>query len=231
MIKNLVFFLALAFVGAANAQSTPPQTFNAGGIPLVIPAPVNDMMEAGTETKKRLAALVPPSNRLLVAFIPSNPLSGADGKPTPGLTRYALAQVERAVEPMEIAPAQFAEIMGNIKAQYGTANVSAASLPTTGQDAKRQPKPQPIDTVLGQGKSANLGGFFSKPDAYGFGVVSDAPMGPRSMKMAMGGAVIRVKKKVVFIYLFTEYKKEDTVAWLRKATEQWADTLLAMNKK
>jgi hypothetical protein len=48
--------------------------------------------------------------------------------------------------------------------------------------------------------------------------------------MACGFAVLRVKERVLFAYLYHNYESPDTVRSLRKDTETWADLILAKNK-
>ena len=55
-------------------------------------------------------------------------------------------------------------------------------------------------------------------------------VGGKTMKTGVGGAILRVKKKLLFVYLNAEYKNENTIRWLRKATEQWSDAVLQTNQ-
>jgi hypothetical protein len=80
------------------------------------------------------------------------------------------------------------------------------------------------------GQPTQLGCFFSKQDAYGFGMIIATSVGGKTMKTGVGGAILRVKKKLLFVYLNAEYKNEDTIKWLRKATEQWSDAVLQANQ-
>jgi hypothetical protein len=54
-------------------------------------------------------------------------------------------------------------------------------------------------------------------------------LGGRTTKTGMGGALVRVKQRLLFVYFYTEYKNEETVTWLRKATEDWVDAILEAN--
>jgi len=73
-------------------------------------------------------------------------------------------------------------------------------------------------------------GNLSKQDAYAFGMIIAASTGDKTIKTAVGGAMLRVKKRLLFVYLNAEYKNEDTVKWLRKTTEQWSDAVLQANR-
>jgi hypothetical protein len=59
---------------------------------------------------------------------------------------------------------------------------------------------------------------------------NQGPHGGRSVTMACGFAVLRVKERVSFAYLYHNYESPDTVRSLRKDTETWADLILAKNR-
>ena len=84
-------------------------------------------------------------------------------------------------------------------------------------------------SVSGQISPVQLGRLFSKRDAYGIGMIMPLSMGGINMKMGMGIALMRVKQRLLFVYLYAEYKNEDTVKWLRKTTDDWADAILKAN--
>ena len=61
-------------------------------------------------------------------------------------------------------------------------------------------------------------------------MIPSLSMAGANMKMCMGCALMRVKNRLLFVYLYSEYKDEDTIKLLRKATEDWADAILKANK-
>jgi hypothetical protein len=52
----------------------------------------------------------------------------------------------------------------------------------------------------------------------------------KEAKMAMGGALVRVKRRLLFLYVYAQYKDDETVRWLRRSTEEWVDAVLEANR-
>jgi uncharacterized membrane protein len=80
-------------------------------------------------------------------------------------------------------------------------------------------------------KPVYLGALFSKADACGFGATMAVSSSGTTVTMAMGLSVIRVQNRVFFAYLYKRYEDESTLLWIRKASEQWADSILSANKQ
>jgi hypothetical protein len=84
----------------------------------------------------------------------------------------------------------------------------------------------PVDV----GHPEMLGGLFQKSDAAGFAMLLAFKQGERSVTMANGTAFVRVRQRLLFMYLFRKYESPDTVNWLRRNLEPWVDAILAKNK-
>jgi hypothetical protein len=79
------------------------------------------------------------------------------------------------------------------------------------------------------GDSIELGSFFSVKDAFGLGLITPVSVGGKSMLIGKGAVMIRVKDRLLFLYLSTEYKNVATIDWLRYTTEEWANSILKAN--
>jgi len=80
-------------------------------------------------------------------------------------------------------------------------------------------------------KPLSLGALFSKPDVAAFGMIeSVSTQGPET-KMAASIMILHVQNRILFLYLYSAYKDESTVQWIRSSSEQWADAVLAANKQ
>ena len=49
-------------------------------------------------------------------------------------------------------------------------------------------------------------------------------------KVAMSMIVIRIQQRMLFLYVFDEYKDESSVQWVRATGEHWTDATLQANK-
>ena len=233
MKRTLSVLMALTFLLTGYAQNTAPkpaevQSFKAGGTPIVIPPPTTSMVEVGYDIRELMEAFVPGANRLLAGFLPSKDISKfTRGAAPPVLTRYAMVQVPRRAEFLDVEARDFPKIVAGIKQEFGAIDSPSSTFQTAEEELRLRLKSMNVDANLS--KPIPLGTLFSKPDAHGFGLISTASVGTNVMRVAMGGAVVRVKKRVLFIYLYSEYQNEESVLWLRKTTEQWADAMLNQN--
>jgi hypothetical protein len=205
-------------------------TVKAGGTPIAIPPPTTEMSEVGYDNREFMEVFVAPNNRLIAAFVLTNDLpkltSGSDNLM---MSRYAMVQVPRRGEYMDCGASDFKEVTDGAKEEFG--NIMSSSMAEAEEEFNRRMKSLDLEeATVSLGKPIQLGCLFSKQDAYGFGMIMPLSMGGENMKMGMGGALMRVKQRLLFVYLYSEYKDEDTVKWLRKTTEAWADAILKANK-
>jgi hypothetical protein len=80
-------------------------------------------------------------------------------------------------------------------------------------------------------KPVQLGQFFSKPDAIGFGMITPVTFATTSKKMVTGMNILRVQNRLIYAFVYAAYKDDDTVQWVRKTSEAWADAILKANKQ
>ena len=227
--------LALFLAASGNAQdtskkTTEPQAFKAGGTPIVIPAPTGDMVEVGYDNREFMEIFVPTSNRLLAAFVLTNELprlfSAGDDLV---MSKYATVQVPRRFEYMDCEESDFKEVTDGAKAELG--DIINSSTKEAEEEFNRRMESLDLEeATVSLGQPIQLGCIFAKPDAYGFGMILPVSMGGKTTNIGAGVALVRAKKRLLFAYLYAEYKNEETVKWLRKTTEEWADAILEANK-
>ncbi|MGA2457035.1 MAG: hypothetical protein ABSF85_05675 [Terriglobales bacterium] len=232
LIRCLLFALSAAAFGnsqTATEKTDKPVAFKAGGTPIVIPTPTKDMVEVGDAKRELLEVLVPTSSRLLSAFLLTNDLLRLPNVDVKGMSKYALVEVSRRSEYLDCEPSNFKEEIGSVKAQFGD---SFNYWEKEGEkEFNHRIKSLGLDkATLSLGKPIQLGRFFSKQDAYGVGVIMPVSTGSKTVKMGAGIALVRVKKRLLVVLLYSEYKNEQTVKWLRDTSEEWADAILNVNK-
>jgi hypothetical protein len=236
-MKRIVIccLMALGAVTACHAQDAvvkpaEVQSYKAGGTPIAIPPPSAAMSEVGRDTRGLMDVFVASSNRLIAGFVLTTDLPKL-AKPSDDLvlSQYAMVQVPRREEYMDCSASDFKEVMDGMRETFG--DVISSSMKEAEGELNRRLKSLDLkDATVSLGEPLQLGGFFSKPDAYGFGMVMPVSVGGRNARMVMGGAIVRVRQRILFVYLYSEYKTEDTVKWLRKTTEEWVDAVLRANR-
>ena len=74
-----------------------------------------------------------------------------------------------------------------------------------------------------------LGGIIRKANAAGYAMLTSSKRGERSVTMACGPAFLRVKQRLLLVYLYRRYESPETVTDLRKSLEEWRDVIVTKN--
>ena len=227
--RNQRFAAALLLLGACLPAAAADPEFKAGGVALVLPGPSGDFVEVGDKLRTTLfELLVPASNRLLSGYVSSKSLATLNSAKTQGaLDIYAMVEVPRQSEYSDVTPQLFAQVIKSMESSMG--KLDAKTFDNVEQELSARLKSLgagPVDV----GHPEMVGGRFQKSDAAGFAMLLAFKQGERSVTMANGTAFVRVRQRLLFMYLFRKYESPDTVSWLRKNLEPWVDAILAKNK-
>ncbi len=221
------FWLSALLFGACLTASPADPKVRAGGIELTLPGPANDFAEAGDKLRTTFfELLVPSNNRLLSAYLPVNVLANLSAAVPRGLDIYAMVEVPRRAEYSELTSKAFDEVLQGMQNAMG--KLDAGKVEDLQQEMNLRLKSlgtKPIDI----GRPEMLGGIFQKSNAAGFAMLSAMKQDDRTTTMAIGMAVIRVKQRLVFAYLYHKYESSDTVSWVSKHLEAWCDAILDEN--
>jgi hypothetical protein len=234
LFSAAILSLATAIYGQApahaDASSQLPETYRVGLKSISIPPPSKDLPEIGSDYRVVLETLAPATNRLVAAFNRPEDLHQILAGGNAPLPRYALVEIPRRAEFVDVDSASFRTVIDNVAQSFG-ANLDA-DVKKAQDDLNRKIKDLDSNSsAIALEKPLALGAFFSKPEAAAFGLVeSVAAQGPAT-KMALGVVVLRVQNRVVFLYLYSVYKDESSIQWVRSTGEQWADAVLAANKQ
>jgi len=227
--------MSLCIAAIGNAQDTgakpaPIPSFKAGGTSIALPSPSTEMTEVGYDNREVMEVFVPQNNRLIAGFMLTNDITRLTKKSDDlTMSKYAMVQVPRRGEYMDCGPNEFKEVTSDAKKQFG--DVMNSSMKEAAEEFNRRMKSLHLnDATVSLGEPIQLGCLFSKQDAYGFGMILPVAMGGQNMKMAGGAVLMRIKQRLLFVYLYAEYKNEETIKWIRKATEDWTDAILKANK-
>ncbi len=223
--RSACITIAVLFIGASLPMHAADLKVRAGGLDLTLPLPEN-FEDVGEKYRTTLFELmVPSSNRLVAALAPPAEIAKMnEGKASGGLDAYAMIQAPRQMEYADCTPEAFQQVLKSVGAPIGEVvreqisdemNVRLKSL---GQGS--------IDV----GGTKDLGAVFRKTDAYGSVTLTKYSQGERSGTMAAGTALIRVRQRVIFAYIFRRYESPETVLSIGKSLEAWTDLILAKNR-
>jgi hypothetical protein len=185
-------------------------------------------VEVGNDNRERMEkVLVLPEYRLVSAFLLSSDIQRLNKHDNPLMSRYAMVQVSRQSEDKDCSPLEFQEGIRHIKESAGETDSKSA------EDAEKE-RNMKLKSMGAEGieldAPVQLGSLFSKEDAYGSGWLASFKQGSNSAKFSVGIVYLRVKNRLLYMYLYAEYKDEGTIKWLRDTMEKWADSMLKANR-
>ena len=182
-----------------------------------------------------MEVFVPDSNRMVAAFMPAAELKSYQEGNKVGLARYALVEVSRKSESSEFSATDFQDVADSIDKQYASSADSAAmDAQIKEAEAEINSKMKAADPNVASttlDKPVILGRFFSKPDVYCFGMVLPVTSNDATASKMAAMMLMRVKNHMLFVYLYSEYKGDETVQWVRSTEERWAQAIFDANKR
>jgi hypothetical protein len=204
--------------------------YRVGGTPIVIPPPTNDLVETGQDYRVVMEFLAPEQNRLVAAFVLPSDLAIIKSGGKSMFSEYALVEVLRRGEFMEVSAKDYKDVADRLEQQFGT--VLDTAIKEGEDELNHRLKAMKLDDAkISLDKPVQLGCFFSKPDAYGTGIIMQVTKNENTTNVVTGIIFLRVKNRMLFAYLYSVYKDQETVKWVRKTTEDWADAILKANEQ
>jgi len=167
-------------------------------------------------------------NRLLSAYmIPSEIPRFSQREENLILSKSAAIQVFRQGEYQDFKESDFNELVEYEKTDAGAELSSIAS--DTEAEMNRRLDSLNLDKV-NITTPLELGAFFSKPNTYSFGMIVKYSDSGKSWTTVISTTYIRVRERLLFAYVTATYKDNETIAMVRKVSEDWADAILAANQ-
>lgn len=224
----IIWFALLLSAPWLQAAGVDPEV-KAGGVLLTLPGPNPDFVESGDKLRTTLfELLVPSTNRLLSAYLPPQAISDLSaGKSAGAMDVYAMAQVPRRAEYVDCTPEAFVQILKSLEPSFG--KLLGEKVGQMEEEMNARLKSLDIGRIE-FGHPEMLGGVFQKDDASGYAMLMAMKQGDHTTTMAGGFAVLRVKQRLVFAYLYRKYESPDTISWLNQNLEAWSDAILSKNK-
>ncbi|MFH1063178.1 MAG: hypothetical protein V1747_09905 [Candidatus Omnitrophota bacterium] len=204
------------------------EAFKAGGTLINIPLPGTNLVEVGYDVREQMEVFVPPSNRLLCGYMqPSDIPLFMKGEENFVLSQYASIQIARQGEYQDCTIDNFNELVDYVKNSLGD---ELDSIIEESEDTLNSRMKSMDLTNISIDKPVQLGTLFSKTDAYSMGMISTYSDGKKSWTLVIATTFVRVRERLLFVYVFNTYENEETITMVRRLAEHWADAILAANK-
>jgi hypothetical protein len=220
-----VSLILLASLHPQDKEGAPPPTYRAGGLSIAIPPPGGDLVEAGPDYRVVLEPLAPDANRLLAAFVFPGDMTVIRTGTYPPLTNYALVEIPRRAEFIDVDADTFKTIVD------GTGKQLAGNLDLSDSQEELNQRSKALNkTTVTLDKPVPLGLFFSSPDASGFGMIMPVLANGVTTRVVAVISVLRVQKRVLIAYTYQVFKDESTVKLMQATSEKWAKAICDANR-
>jgi hypothetical protein len=232
-----VCVLLLAWITAIAQDKSPAparpleaQSYRSGLKSIVIPPPASDLGEVGPDYRVLMESMVPDTNRLLAAFFTSEDLANIRSGIRKPLVRYALVENLRRAEFVDVNADDFKQVSDGLAQQVG-ANLDSSAKDNEEELNHKLKAMLGSDATVTLDKPVPLGTFFSKPNACSFGMIQTISSPAGAVKGVVGMTILRVQSRLIYAFVFAAFKDEDSVQWVRKTSEQWADAIMKANEQ
>ena len=222
-----ICLLSLCFMSAGVVSAENEFSGKVGGVPIVIPKPTEGFQEVGYDNRELMEILVPPTNRLICAFLTDEDLAKFGTPEAEGLSRYMMVQIARQGEFTDLTSSDFADLVKDIEAEM--ADIMPSAMEEVNEEMGKRLKDLDIEKME-VGQPEMLGKLFAKPDASSLAMMMPLQEGTKTTKMICSISFIRLNNKLLFAYVYGEYEGEETLAWVKDVTQKWVDAMLLANQ-
>jgi len=199
-----------------------------GTVPIQFPVPGEGFVNVGSDGLKQLEINVPNSNRLLCAFLTSDDNARlVSPDQTPVMDRYMMVEVSKDSENSDTSDEEFKKLSDVMRNQFSDV-ADKVTKPMNDELNEKLKKLNSSEVKID--KPMPLGNFFSHPNAEGFGMVIDYTESTGIRRVAMVAAFLKIRNRLVYVYVYSLYKDPTTIDWLKQKSESWCMSILAANE-
>jgi hypothetical protein len=243
-MKIIVVFLALTAVslglavsGFAQQAAAVTDTYQIGNKQIVIPSP-DGFLEAASQIpliKQHFTATESSGNDFLAVHIPAEHLQRLKKGEVFDLTFYTKVSVSKSLKALDATEADFAQFVATFKKSFPALSdpngkEMKATLKSISENLSNLNK---TETTYTLSQPVNVGLIEDNRNAYGALLLTQMKLttgGNEMVKTLLGGiSVVRVRGKIIFIYTYKAFEKEQNIAELQQFSKQWLARIIAAN--
>jgi hypothetical protein len=230
MKRTLLAFTLCALFATASWLHAADCSATAGGAPVVIPPPEKEFVEVGADKRDFFQYMVPSRNRLLCAFVPADFLPSLKN-PAGGMGQYMLVEVSRRLDEKnaEVTSATFEEVVSGMKQQFADSSSLNQTAQESSEEVSSKLKQLHQSKEVSIGKPTPLGNLFQASDAYAGAILAPVSSGGVTSQAINATLLLRVRNRLIFAYIYGSTDDENSLKWIEKVAQQWANEILAAN--
>ncbi|MGD2126277.1 MAG: hypothetical protein PVG99_09370 [Desulfobacteraceae bacterium] len=235
----MLVLLAMLFCTQSALAETELVGISLGGVNIQLPAPngFSEVSDVSPQIRNRAERLTPPQNRLLAFFVPDAALQRFKKGEVATLVydRYMVVQAFRGMESGNVSSQQFRELVRHIRQEQGHLSERDRERAQSYIDdvSKELSKERGISIDLKVGQPLSLGVFAEGDNFIAYAGLTKYKIAAegKALEMVNASAIsfIRVKKKLIFGYVYAKHDSEKDIDWVRAAAKDWIQKILSAN--
>ncbi len=223
----------------AEAQQAVETSVAVGGRAIVFPTPHGFVRSDGisAEWDSAVTAMLPATNRLLVAFSTYEEVEGIRKQQPSGTARNFNCQIVRNVESQEIGERTFAQVRSGARAELEKMKSQLDDqVKRVVQEGNQRLSDQfGVDVALTISDSAMLGFFEETPTSLGFtmamNVGSGNEAGAKPDRWVVAAIMVPVNGRLINLYANSPYGDDEDRIWAEQAVAAWRDAVVNANPR
>lgn len=224
--KSAAIMLALGLCAKVMGEGT-NFTVSVGRATLQLPIP-ESFVEVGT--KNRMIPMVP-SNRLLAWFAMPEDMKHFDSEAAHELKRHIQIQLLKESENRDFSAYEFATIASELSKLQDESHASAVQ--EINKILKKVGDPEKGGPPIRISEPKSLGTSFKSDNAMGFSMLMSFATNEQGLRsahpIACGAAVVRVKQKLLYVYVYSIVDGMDSIDWVKTKSKSIAEAILKAN--
>ncbi len=226
-------------LGVAEPQQAETASVTVGGKKIAFPAPQGYVRCDGlnAEWDAATTAVLPASNRRLVAFATPEEAAAIRDNQATGAVRNFNSQIVRNLENQEIGDRTFEQVRSGARAELEKMKTQLdEEIKRLVQEGNQRLNDQlGLDAALSISDSAILGFFEDTPTSLGFTMAMNVSLanelGAKPEKWVVAAVMTPVHGRLINLYANSPFKGEEDRKWVEQAAASWRDAVVAANPR
>jgi hypothetical protein len=223
----LIIIFGFLFIYTKTFGQTKLTSVNIGGVTIKIPSPLKNYYKVSTNKSDILKSYVPDGNNLLVAYVDSSDniiLSNGTSNQV-SLNKCMLVQSNKPYETYSITENKLKEIRIE---NFGKTKYVLQQLLDT--NTVYIDKYRTNNSGIFTETSKNIGVIYENKNAFGILVSIVENNGSQYQFSTCIAGYVRVKNRLIFTFVFTDYNYNSDIIWASNVSEKWAKAIIEANK-
>ena len=250
MNRFFIITVLIYFTGCSNSPSSKEQinedvfsntkvpelvveehnVYEVGYREIKIPKLSQDLDFIDKQYEHLIELFVPPTNGLVCGYILNDEKYIFEQGSDDLLTKYAMVQFPKEYKTYDVSKEEFRILENQMKNMMSGNDLIDLTITTQDILNERFEKLEFSDFNFEIGTPVQLGTLIKKDDVFGFGMITPYQMLGNSITKVMLCMLMRVNKRILFVYIYDDYKGKSEYKEIINLGEDFADRLFMLNK-